>query len=261
MVRPQAGLHSDHLGSASLATDYTGVPVTGSETRYTPWGEVRTGGVGAITDRRFTSQTAGGQHSAQRLRRAFLQSLHREVHSAGQRRCRGRRTRRHSIGSLTHSTTRSNTRMSPGHDPWWSETGQRQDQARQNARGYFWNGSTYEFRLGQALFRNVQFLNELLAEAGFTNQFKALNDFALLLGQVVADIAFKVGGTQRIKTLFGGGGVTADFLKGGKPTRGKASSVNNGDEYTGRTAASISMSILVAMPSTTEGLSHMRSVI
>ena len=51
-------VHSDHLGSASLATDYVGVPIAGSETRYTPWGEVRTGGVGAITDRGFTSQDA-----------------------------------------------------------------------------------------------------------------------------------------------------------------------------------------------------------
>ncbi len=48
-------LHSDHLGSASLATDYTGVPVAGSDTRYTPWGEVRVGGT-LPTDRGFTSQ-------------------------------------------------------------------------------------------------------------------------------------------------------------------------------------------------------------
>ncbi len=32
------------------------MPVTDSEKRYTPWGEVRAGGVGAITDRGFTSQ-------------------------------------------------------------------------------------------------------------------------------------------------------------------------------------------------------------
>jgi RHS repeat-associated protein len=43
------------LGSASLATDVTGAVISGSETRYTPWGEVRTGGT-LPTDRGFTSQ-------------------------------------------------------------------------------------------------------------------------------------------------------------------------------------------------------------
>jgi RHS repeat-associated protein len=48
-------IHADHLGSASLATDVTGALISGSETRYTPWGEVRTGGT-LPTDRGFTSQ-------------------------------------------------------------------------------------------------------------------------------------------------------------------------------------------------------------
>jgi RHS repeat-associated protein len=38
-----------------MATDVTGAVVAGSETRYTPWGEVRTGGT-LPTDRGFTSQ-------------------------------------------------------------------------------------------------------------------------------------------------------------------------------------------------------------
>jgi RHS repeat-associated protein len=48
-------LHSDHLGSTSMATDVTGAVISGSETRYTPWGEVRVGGM-LPTDRGFTSQ-------------------------------------------------------------------------------------------------------------------------------------------------------------------------------------------------------------
>jgi len=47
-------LHSDHLGSASLATDLNGNPVAGSETRYKPFGEIRFGSSGLPTDRRFT---------------------------------------------------------------------------------------------------------------------------------------------------------------------------------------------------------------
>lgn len=47
-------LHSDHLGSASLATDLGGIPVPGSETRYKPFGEIRFGSSGLPTDRRFT---------------------------------------------------------------------------------------------------------------------------------------------------------------------------------------------------------------
>jgi len=47
-------LHSDHLGNASLATDLSGNPVPGSETRYKPFGEIRFGSSGLPTDRRFT---------------------------------------------------------------------------------------------------------------------------------------------------------------------------------------------------------------
>jgi RHS repeat-associated protein len=38
-----------------MATDVTGAVVSGCETRYTPWGEVRTGGT-LPTDRGFSSQ-------------------------------------------------------------------------------------------------------------------------------------------------------------------------------------------------------------
>ena len=51
-------LHSDPLGSASLATDASGAKITDSDTRYYPYGVTRPGlaGTGLPTDRRFTGQ-------------------------------------------------------------------------------------------------------------------------------------------------------------------------------------------------------------
>jgi len=49
-------LHSDYLGSASLATDANGAVVANSATRYYPYGGTRSGGSGLPTDRRFTGQ-------------------------------------------------------------------------------------------------------------------------------------------------------------------------------------------------------------
>ncbi len=51
-------LHSDHLGSASLATDASGAKIVHSDTRYYPYGVTRPGlaGTGLPTDRRFTGQ-------------------------------------------------------------------------------------------------------------------------------------------------------------------------------------------------------------
>jgi RHS repeat-associated protein len=52
-------LHSDHLGSSSLLTNSSGVKVTGSETRYYPYGSQRlapTMPADNITDRDFTGQ-------------------------------------------------------------------------------------------------------------------------------------------------------------------------------------------------------------
>ncbi len=51
-------LHGDHLGSASLATNASGVKIANSDTRYYPYGEARPGleGTGLPTDRRFTGQ-------------------------------------------------------------------------------------------------------------------------------------------------------------------------------------------------------------
>ena len=49
-------LHSDHLGSASLATNSSGAAVANSQTRYKPFGQLRFGGSGLPTDRRFTGQ-------------------------------------------------------------------------------------------------------------------------------------------------------------------------------------------------------------
>jgi len=51
-------LHGDHLGSASLATDASGAKLTGSDTRYFPYGAMRPGLAGATlpTDRRYTGQ-------------------------------------------------------------------------------------------------------------------------------------------------------------------------------------------------------------
>ncbi|NHZ71872.1 MAG: hypothetical protein GWP17_02150 [Aquificales bacterium] len=46
-------LHTDHLGSVSAMSDDTGALV-GEVTRYYPFGEYRTGGQSAITDRGFT---------------------------------------------------------------------------------------------------------------------------------------------------------------------------------------------------------------
>jgi RHS repeat-associated protein len=49
-------LHGDHLGSASLATNSSGVVVANSSTRYYPYGATRSGGTGLPTDYRFTGQ-------------------------------------------------------------------------------------------------------------------------------------------------------------------------------------------------------------
>lgn len=49
-------LHSDHLGSSSLLTNSSGVKVTGSETRYYPYGAQRLVPSQTITDRNFTGQ-------------------------------------------------------------------------------------------------------------------------------------------------------------------------------------------------------------
>ena len=50
-----AWLHTDHLGSASLATNASGL-ITSSVTRYKPWGEVRVSGTALPTDRRYDFQ-------------------------------------------------------------------------------------------------------------------------------------------------------------------------------------------------------------
>ena len=50
-----AWLHTDHLGSASLATNASGL-ITSSVTRYKPWGEVRISGTALPTDRRYDFQ-------------------------------------------------------------------------------------------------------------------------------------------------------------------------------------------------------------
>jgi len=49
-------LHSDHLGSSILLTNSSGVKVTGSETRYYPYGAQRLVPSQTITDRNFTGQ-------------------------------------------------------------------------------------------------------------------------------------------------------------------------------------------------------------
>lgn len=46
-------LHSDPLGSATLATNASGQPLAGSETRYSPFGALRYGGGGLPNDRRY----------------------------------------------------------------------------------------------------------------------------------------------------------------------------------------------------------------
>jgi len=48
-------LHSDHLGSVSAMSDENG-NLVGSVTRYTPFGEYRSGGPNPITDRAYTGQ-------------------------------------------------------------------------------------------------------------------------------------------------------------------------------------------------------------
>lgn len=57
-------LHGDILGSASVATDASGNKIAGCDTRYLPFGEVRSGfaSSGLLTDRRFMGQFnfAGG---------------------------------------------------------------------------------------------------------------------------------------------------------------------------------------------------------
>ena len=54
-------LHSDHLGSASRATNSVGGAVSGSEMRFTPFGEPRYSGSGMPTDLRFTGQRELGR--------------------------------------------------------------------------------------------------------------------------------------------------------------------------------------------------------
>jgi RHS repeat-associated protein len=51
-------LHSDHLGSTSLATDAGGVEVPGSRRGFYPYGELRYGSFASPTDRAFTGQLA-----------------------------------------------------------------------------------------------------------------------------------------------------------------------------------------------------------
>jgi RHS repeat-associated protein len=51
-------LHGDPLGSAMLATNASGQPLPGSETRYSPFGAVRAGGGGLPNDRRFNGNRA-----------------------------------------------------------------------------------------------------------------------------------------------------------------------------------------------------------
>jgi RHS repeat-associated protein len=47
-------LHSDHLGSTSLATNTSGVKIPGSDSRYYPFGDWRTEPTANLTDRGFT---------------------------------------------------------------------------------------------------------------------------------------------------------------------------------------------------------------
>ena len=54
---PLVYLHGDHLGSVAVATSDTGAVVSRQD--FTPWGEVRSGGVGQ-TARSFTGQHEEG---------------------------------------------------------------------------------------------------------------------------------------------------------------------------------------------------------
>ncbi len=49
-------IHSDHLGSTSVLTNYSDGYIVGSLTRYTPFGSYRTGGPNELTDRAYTGQ-------------------------------------------------------------------------------------------------------------------------------------------------------------------------------------------------------------
>ena len=74
-------LHSDHLNSASVATDANGNKVAGSDTRYMPFGEQRTGFVGAglPTDRRFGGHVNVGSGLVDMNARFYLPGLGRFV--------------------------------------------------------------------------------------------------------------------------------------------------------------------------------------
>ncbi|MBE2201483.1 MAG: RHS repeat-associated core domain-containing protein, partial [Anaerolinea sp.] len=57
-------LHSDHLGSTSLATNTSGGVISGSTARYTPFGDWRTEPTAGLTDRGFTGHMHNNLGSA-----------------------------------------------------------------------------------------------------------------------------------------------------------------------------------------------------
>jgi RHS repeat-associated protein len=200
-------LHSDHLGSASLTTDAGGGKF--AELRYKPWGEVRWSSGAMPTDRRFTGMTThAGLGLVTMGVREYLPSLGRWL-SADTIVPRPGDPQAFNRFSYVRNSPVNRVDIS-GHDDW------RQDETKtrewNEARGYFWNGTKYEFRQGQARYASVTLLNDLLAEAGITNKYSALTWDAIYLAQTVADISNKVGGASQLKSLLGGGGVNATII-------------------------------------------------